>query len=100
MLEVTPPWMNILGHNWELQIYFGSSKIFFTALNHPAGAHSSSCSENLILGRKWPGHKIKHSLSFTTEVKNVFSYTFNLHMFSCMPRDFTYSFYLKVLIKF
>jgi len=22
----------------------GSSKIFFTSLNHPAGAHSSSCS--------------------------------------------------------
>jgi hypothetical protein len=52
MLEVTPPWMNILGYNWELQIYFGSSKIFFTALNHPAGAYSSSYSENLILGIK------------------------------------------------
>jgi len=51
--------------------------------------------EDLSLGVKWPGHKTKHSLSLATEVKNVFSYTFNLLMLSCVPRDFTYSFYLK-----
>lgn len=56
--------------------------------------------KDLSLGVKWPGHKTKHSLSLTTEVKNVFSYTFNLFMVSCMPRDFTYSFCLKLLIKF
>jgi hypothetical protein len=84
----------------KLLFHFGSSKIFFTALNHPVGAHFSSYSEKLTLGLKWPGHKTKHSLSFTTEVKNVFSYTYNLHMLSCMPRDFTYSFLLKLFIKF
>jgi len=81
----------------------GSSKIFFTSLNHPAGAHPSSnqwVMEDLSLGVKWPGYKTKHTLSLTAEVKNVFSYTFILLMLSCVPKDFTYSFYLKLLIKF
>jgi hypothetical protein len=56
--------------------------------------------EDLSFGVKWPGHKIKHSLSLTTKVKNVFSDTFNLLMLSRVPKDFTCSFYLKLLIKF